>query len=61
MKIRALRTLHMPSPTFAPTVDTIAGSSIATGDRSIVAVHPGKIVEIEARRLIARRFVEAVK
>jgi hypothetical protein len=64
MKIRALRTLHCPSPTFAPTVDTIASLSIANGDRSIVAVHPGEVVEIEeleARRLIARRFAEAVK
>jgi hypothetical protein len=64
MKIRALRTLHMPSPTFAPTVETIAALPIASGDRSIVAVAPDAIVEIEeleARRLITRRFAEAVK
>jgi len=46
------------------TITDVAGLSVATGDRSIVVVHPGKIVEIEeheARRLIERRFAEAVK
>ena len=64
MKVRALRTLHCPSPTWAPTITDIAALSIATGDRSIVAVHPGSIVDIEereARSLIARRFAEEVK
>jgi hypothetical protein len=64
MKVRALRTLHRPSPTWAPTITDVAGLSVATGDRSIVAVHPGETVDIEereARRLIARRFVEAIK
>jgi hypothetical protein len=64
MKVRALRTLHRPSSTFNPTFLDVAGLSVPTGDRSIVAVAPGEIVEIEegeARRLIARRFAEAVK
>jgi hypothetical protein len=64
MKVRALYTLHRPSPTFNPTVDTIASLSVPTGDRSIIAVAPGAEIEIddnEARRLIERHFVEAVR
>jgi hypothetical protein len=64
MKIRALQTLHRPSPTWAPTITDVAGLSVPTGDRSIVAVAPGSVIEVEereARSLIARHFAEAVK
>ncbi len=49
--------LHVPSPSWAPTITDIAALSVPTGDRSIRVVHPGEVVELsdtEATHLIAR-------
>jgi hypothetical protein len=49
--------LHVPSASWAPTVDTIAALSVPTGDRSIRVVHVGETVclsDSEANHLIQR-------
>jgi hypothetical protein len=49
--------LHVPSPSWAPTVETIAALPVPSGDRSIRVVRPGEVVELsdtEAAHLIAR-------
>jgi hypothetical protein len=49
--------LHVPSASWAPTFDDIAGLSVPSGDRSIRVVHVGETIELsdsEANHLIKR-------
>jgi len=60
-RLRALRTLHMPSATFAPRIEIIADLPIQQGDTSIIIVLKGETFEIpddKAQGYIALRLAE---
>ncbi len=60
--LRALKTLHVPSPTFAPIITVIEDLPICTGDRSIIVVRKGETFEVtddKAPGYIALRLAEA--
>jgi hypothetical protein len=44
--VRALRTLHVPSPTYSPEIEMITGLAIPVGDRSIKVVLRSELVEL---------------
>ncbi len=49
--------LHVPSASWAPTIDDVAGLAVPSGDRSVRVVHAGETIELsdsEANRLIKR-------
>ena len=50
-RLKALRTLHMPSATYAPTITHYSGLSVLTGDRSIKIVLKGDIFELEDNKV----------
>ncbi len=61
-RLKALLTLHIPSPTFAPRIEVIEDLPIQQGDTSIIVVLPGDIFEVEdskAQRYITLKLAEA--